>query len=62
MNNIAFNIALPLLCAFVLPVIHAGSPLVSRIMGPFVLLAMVWFAASCFGRESRIRCVCTTTD
>lgn len=45
MNNIAFNIALPLLCAFVLPVIHAGSPLASRIMGPFVLLAMVWFAA-----------------
>ncbi|MBC8209665.1 MAG: NADH-quinone oxidoreductase subunit J [Gammaproteobacteria bacterium] len=48
MNNIAFNIALPLLAAFLLPVIHNGSAKASRLVGPFVLLAMCWFAAAYF--------------
>ena len=44
MNNIAFNIALPLLTAFLLPIISTGSKSAARFIGPFVLLAMLWFA------------------
>ncbi|MCK4710073.1 MAG: NADH-quinone oxidoreductase subunit J, partial [Gammaproteobacteria bacterium] len=46
MNNIAFNIALPLLTAFLLPIISTGSKSAARFIGPFVLLAMLWFAAA----------------
>lgn len=48
MNNIAFNVALPLLSAFLLPIIHANSPKAARFIGPFVLIAMLWFAAIYF--------------
>ena len=44
MNNIAFNIALPLLTAFLLPFISSGSKTAARFVGPFVLLAMAGFA------------------
>lgn len=44
MNAIAFNIALPLLSAFVLPVIHSNSAYISRLIGPIVLLAMLALA------------------
>jgi formate hydrogenlyase subunit 3/multisubunit Na+/H+ antiporter MnhD subunit len=46
MNNIAYNIALPLLAAFVLPIINNSSKSAARLLGPFVLLAMVAFAGS----------------
>ncbi len=44
MNNIAFNVALPLLTAFLLPIIYSGSKSFTRYIGPFVLLAMLWVA------------------
>lgn len=46
MNSIAYNIALPLLGAFVLPIISNSSKTVGRILGPFVLLVMVLFATA----------------
>ena len=48
MNNIAFNVALPLLTAFLLPIISSGSKSATRFVGPFVLLAMLWFALAYF--------------
>lgn len=44
MSGIAYNIALPLLAAFLLPVIHAGAAQVSRWVGPGVLVAMIAIA------------------
>ncbi len=48
MNNIALNIALPLLTAFLLPIISSSSKSAARFIGPFVLLAMLWFALAYF--------------
>ena len=45
MNSIVINIALPLLCAFLLPLIHASSRVAARITGPLVLMVMMWSAA-----------------
>lgn len=44
MNAIAFNIALPLLSAFLLPVIHSSSALIARLVGPAILLCMLTLA------------------
>ncbi len=46
MNSIAYNIALPLLAAFVLPIVSNSSKTAGRLLGPFVLLLMVLFAAA----------------
>ncbi len=48
MNNIAFNVALPLLTAFLLPIISSNSKSAARFIGPFVLLAMLGFALAYF--------------
>ena len=48
MNNIAFNVALPLLTAFLLPIISSSSRSAARFIGPFVLLAMLGFALAYF--------------
>lgn len=48
MNNIAFNVALPLLTAFLLPIIYSSSKTISRFTGPFVLVAMLWFSLAYF--------------
>jgi formate hydrogenlyase subunit 3/multisubunit Na+/H+ antiporter MnhD subunit len=48
MNNIAFNVALPLLTAFLLPIISNNSKSAARFIGPFVLLAMLGFALAYF--------------
>ncbi len=44
MNSIAFNVALPLLTAFLLPIISSSSKPAARFIGPFVLFAMLGFA------------------
>lgn len=43
MNSIALNIALPLLAAFLLPIVGASSKLMARLIGPLVLLALLWY-------------------
>lgn len=48
MNNMAFNVALPLLTAFLIPIISSSSRPAARFIGPFVLLAMLWFASAYF--------------
>ncbi len=48
MNSIVLNIALPLLVAFLLPLIHASSRIAARITGPLVLMVMMWSAVIVF--------------
>ena len=45
MNHIALNIALPLLGAFLLPLIHHSAPKIARLVGPAILLGMCWISA-----------------
>ncbi len=48
MNSIVINIALPLLCAFLLPVIDRSSRIAARVTGPLVLMVMMWSALIVF--------------
>jgi formate hydrogenlyase subunit 3/multisubunit Na+/H+ antiporter MnhD subunit len=53
MNTIAFNIALPLLSAFLLPTIVTSSKHLARFIGPLILLVMLWFAWSISSHQTQ---------